>query len=224
MTSQEDAFVNGEADAWIRRNPRSMTAASNDDPVLTALARCELAARGTLLDAGGAAGRLAAGFLRAQPEWAVKVVDASREAVAAGAAAFPGIEFHVGSLAAPLPPPAVGRGYDVVIVSGVLCWIDRNLLSLALAHTDSALRDGGLLVVSDFDSPYPRANRYVHREGIYTYKQDYAACFCALGTYHTVYRTSYTEGSAADRDDPYDRLWVTSVLRKDLFGRYAKGV
>jgi SAM-dependent methyltransferase len=224
MTFQETAFVNGEADAWNRRNPNSTTAASHDDPVLAAISRCDVVERGTLLDAGGAAGRLAAGFLIAHPEWAATVVDASREAVSAGSAAFPGIEFHVGSLTTPLPPPPFGNGYDVVIVSGVFCWIDRSLLSLAIAHTDSALRNGGLLIVSDFDTPCQRANRYVHRDGLYTYKQDYADCFCALGTYHTVSRTSYIEGTAADPDDPYDRFWVTSVLRKDLYGRYAKGI
>jgi SAM-dependent methyltransferase len=224
MSFQEDAFVNGEADAWVRRNPNSSTPAPPDDPVLAGLARCDLAARGTLLDAGGAAGRLAAGFLRNHPAWAATVVDPSKHAVAAGSAAFPGIEFHVGSLATPLPPPPYEDGYDVVIVSGVLCWIDRGLLSLAVAHTDSALRNGGLLVICDFDAPYQRANRYVHREGLFTYKQDYAACFCALGTYHVVSRTSYVEGTAADATDPYDRTWATSVLRKDLYGRYARSI
>jgi SAM-dependent methyltransferase len=220
---QERAFLEGEADAWIRRNPDSTTLPSSDDPVLSALAACDSPASGALLDAGGAAGRLGAAFLRGHPGWLVRVVDASGEAIAAGRRAFPNVHFDQGTLTEPLPAARQQRAeYDIVVVAGVLCWVDRSLLSKAIANTDAALADGGFLVLADYDAPFPRANPYVHRAGLFTYKQDYAQCYMALGTYHLIQRRSFVYDSAANPADPYDRQWMTAVLRKDLTGRYAR--
>jgi hypothetical protein len=104
----------------------------------------------------------------------------------------------------------------------VLCWIERALLGQAIAHTDAAVADGGLLVIADYDAPFARANPYAHREGLFTYKQDYAACYLALGIYHLLSRRSFAHDSGANPSDPYDRQWMTAVLRKDLNGRYAR--
>lgn len=80
----------------------------------------------------------------------------------------------------------------------------------------------GVLVVADFDSPFLRANPYKHFAGAYSYKQDYAQIFNSLGIYHTVYRFSenLVEHSASDNNDPYDRQWAITILKKDLQGRY----
>lgn len=220
--SQEKAFLEREADAWIRRNLDSTHPAPPDDPVLMALAASELAERGSLLDVGGAAGRIAAGFLRDHPGWAVTVVEPSSEAITAGNRLFPSIRFVKGSISDDLPTSADGAGHDVVVISGVLCWVDRSALSRAVANTDAALADRGLLVISDFDAPAPRANPYHHAPGIFTYKQDYAACWLALGIYHLERRDSLVTGNGADPSDPYDRHWMTAVLRKDLQGRYVR--
>jgi len=84
------------------------------------------------------------------------------------------------------------------------------------------LKMGGVLVVADFDSPFLRANPYKHFAGAYSYKQDYAQIFSSLGIYHTIY--SFSENlvdlSTSDNNDPYDRQWVITILKKDLQGRY----
>jgi SAM-dependent methyltransferase len=218
--AQERAFLEGEADAYARRNP-GVVAAPADDPVLVALSTVGLPATGALIDVGGAAGRLAAGFLRDRPEWSVRVVEPSGVAIEQGRRLFPGVVFDQGTITRTLPAGPRSGGYDVVVVCGVLCWVDRGLLSHAVAHTDAVVADGGLLVVSDFDAPFPRANPYAHRDGLFTYKQDYAACYLALGIYHLEYRLSFDHGSRADPADPYDRRWSVAILRKDVAGRYA---
>jgi SAM-dependent methyltransferase len=220
--SQERAFLDGEADAWMRRNSASLSAASPDDPILAALGELTLNERGALLDVGGASGRIAAGFLRDHPEWSVRVVEPSGEAIAAGRKLFEGVMFDQGSITNPLPAPSDGTHYDVVVISGVLCWVERALLSRAIANSDAALSDGGLLVIADFDPPAPRANPYHHAPGIFTYKQDYAQSFLSLGIYHLEYRRTVAHGSGSNPGDPYDRHWMTAVLRKDLHGRYAR--
>jgi hypothetical protein len=224
MTSsinQEAIFLNQEADAWFRRNaPSTLQPASYDDPILKALRQVKLPEQGILLDVGGAWGRIAEAFRREHPTWQCCVVEPSSAAISAGTQAFPEIKFYQGSIAQKEGLPCAP--VDVAIVSGVFCWVDRNLLSYAISNVDIAIRDGGWLVIADFDSPFLRANPYKHFAGAYSYKQDYAQIFNSLGIYHTVYRFSenLVEHSASDNNDPYDRQWAITILKKDLQGRY----
>lgn len=219
---QERVFLEKEADEWFSRNyPHAPVAAPTDHAVLQALGAMELPPRGTLFDVGGGPGDLAAGFRRDHPGWSGRVLEASQRAIAAGRAAFPDLEFIHGSISR--PADFVANPADVVVVSAVFHWVDRSVLAQAVANVDRALREGGVLVVRDFDSPTLRANPYHHHPGLFTYKQDYAKIFTALGTYHENSRKCEVVESARDPGDPYDRQWVTVILRKDLFGRYYPG-
>lgn len=220
--SQEQAFLKGEADAFARRNRDLAVAAPSDDPVLEALQTAGIPREGTLLDVGGAAGRIAAGFQRDHPDWRVRVIEPSSVAIELGRTAFPDIEFVQGSITQPLSTEGE-PAFDVVVVSGVLCWVERSLLSSAIGALDQALSDGGLMVISDFDVPGQRANAYAHLDGLFTFKQDYSKIFLALGTYHMSYRRSYVDDGDRTYDLPYDRHWSTTVLQKDLHGRYSGG-
>lgn len=222
MLSQEEIWARGEADAWFRRAGDSwLQPASVDDPVLAALDAVELPDKGRLLDVGGATGRVGAGFLLLRPDWCVDVLEMSAEAIAAGRKAFPKLRFQRGSITDHDFSPS---SYNVVMVCAVLSLIERSLLSCAIANTDTALSDRGLLVLHDFDPAYPRANCYAHYAGLFTYKQDYASCYLALKTYHLEYRRSCIKGSASNPFDPYDRQWMTAVLRKDLRNCYCQDI
>lgn len=219
--NQEKIFLEQEANAWFRRNTSaSIAQAPLEHRVLQSLSSGRIPTSGVLLDIGGATGRIAEGFRQHYPSWRCKVVEPSLEAVAMGESAFPNVEFRVGSICQTEGMP--WEDVDIVIVSGVFCWVDRHLLSRAICNVDSALKNGGLLVISDFYSPYMRANPYKHHSGIYTYKQDYSQIFTNLGTYHLLFSKSENlEGhSGSDESDFYDRQWVTSVLKKDISGRY----
>lgn len=208
---------------WFQRNvEQSCQPIPPDSAVLSLLTTCRLTEAGALLDVGGGSGRTAAGFMNVYPGWMAMVVEPSGKAIDAGRRTFPQLSFTQRSMTEPMPLPEGREGYDVVICSAVLHWCDRSLLSRTIANVDTALLDGGFLVIKDFDAPFPRANAYTHREGLWTYKQDYVACFTALGIYHVERRLSRDEGSASNPADPYDRRWATTVLRKDLRGRYAR--
>jgi len=218
---QETAFVTKEADAYFERNaPATLVPAPPDHRVLSTLRRIGLPKRGVLVDVGGGTGQLAAGFLEAYPGWSAKVIEPSRRAIEAGKKAFPTVDFREGSISK--PDDLAFEPADLVIVSGVFCWIERALLSRAVSNVDLICRNSGFLVICDFDAPFPRANPYKHHNGLFTFKQDYAGIFCALGTYTLLSResTSSVEYTRSDEHDPYDQQWVASILRKDLTGRY----
>lgn len=190
-----------------------------DNAVLSALNRVGLPKQGVLIDVGGGTGRLAAGFLENYPEWSAKVVEPSRRAIDAGKKVFPAIEFHQGSITQ--SGDLAFAPADLVLVSAVFHWVERALLSRAVSNVDLICKNAGLLVISDFDSAFPRANPYKHHEGLFTFKQDYAAVFRALCTYTTLFRESVSfVDHASDQSDPYDQQWVLSILQKDISGRY----
>jgi len=219
--SQEQVFVSEEANAWFRRNSSaSVVAASSEEIVLKSIASVDIPASGTLIDVGGGAGRIAEGFRRQYPGWDCKVFEPSLEAISAGQSLFSDLEFRAGSICQPEGIP--WQGADMIVVSGVFCWVDRELLSRAVCNVDSALKNGGLLVITDFDSPSMRRNPYKYYPEIYTYKQDYAGIFPELGIYHLVYQKSEVldNSSGFDKSDYYDRQWVTSILKKDVTNRY----
>jgi SAM-dependent methyltransferase len=219
---QETAFVTKEADAYFERNaPATLVPAPPDHRVLSTLQRIGLPKRGVLIDVGGGAGQLAAGFLEVYPGWSAKVIEVSRRAIDAGKKAFPTIEFREGSIT-----EADNLAFEpadlVLVCGGVFCWVERALLSRAVSNVDLICRNSGLLAIGDFDSPFPRANPYKHHQGLFTFKQDYAGIFQALGTYTLLSResTSLVGCTGSDERDPYDQQWVTSILKKDLTGRY----
>lgn len=221
--SQEKAFVASEADAWFSRNQNAiLDPASKDDKVIKAIVESGIPQSGYFIDLGGGAGKVAAGITKLYPGWQGTVLEPSQKAVQAGSLAFPSLDFICGSLTQQKDMPS--KLYDLAIICGVFTWIDRALLSQAVANIDRIVKPGGYIIVSDFYTPYPRANMYHHKEGLFTFKQDYSLPFLSLNIYTEHYRNSQpmTGHTHFDAHDPYDAWWMTSVLQKDLFGRYRR--
>jgi SAM-dependent methyltransferase len=221
---QDAAFIHHEADAWFARNEKKLKKAgpalAAKDPTMKLLDIVRLPRKGRFLDLGGGNGRVSAGFITRHRHWHATVIEPSQKAIRSGRETFPYIEFHQGSVTKRDQLPQ--EQFDMVLIRGVLCWVDRKLLSQAIANIDSLVKNGGYLVVSDFYTPAPRANPYHYRKGLFTFKQDYVAPFLALNIYSESHRISspmsgHTQGN---KRDPYDVWWTDAVLRKDLEGRY----
>ena len=147
-------------------------------------------------------------------------VDASRDAIEHGSRTYPGVEFHQGLLAAvPLT-----ESFDVVILQAVLHWVDRSSLAASIAEIDRLVRDGGYLSVGDFlpDFQHRRAYHHLPGHGVYTYKQDYAKIFEALGTYRAIRRVTFEVNDARIPLSPSDsdNRKSCTILHKSLHGFY----
>lgn len=223
--SQEKAFVKSEADNWYIRNRDVINVPvdeSNPHLSMEILRNWKLAASGRFIDLGGGNGRVAAYFKNIFPSWEVFVLEPSGKAIEAGKALFPNVNFYQGSITekCSFPPGS----FDICHISGVLCWIDRNLLSLAVSNIDAILADEALLSITDFYTTGQRANPYAHHTGIFTYKQDYSLPFLGLGTYSLVSALNRNVDShtSSDSHDAYDAYFSTFLIQKDLYGRYRK--
>ena len=191
--NQDTHFLQGEGDAWYRRN-RDYLLAGSDDWMTHDVPLRLIHARGetwdSVLELGCSLGRRLDVLSRLGVARAVGT-DASAQAIAEGSRLYPALDLRHALISRP-----VGEQFDLVIVNFVLHWVDRTSLSAAIAAIDSAVAPGGLLLLGDFLPDRPLRRGYVHKRGLYTYKQDYAACFTALGLYEEIERRVF------DHDDP----------------------
>ena len=226
VDTQEQYFATLGGDEYFRRNLAGQEVALTDHPALEflmATSGSEFPAKGRAAVLGGAGGREAAGLKERLPDWKISNVDISPEAIAFGRQTFPHLEHHCLSISSVAPRLSEVLGeMDVIIVVGVLLWVDRTGLSRAIANIDESLRDGGLLVIWDFLPPTRRMNPIRHAPNHFTYKQDYGEPFLSLGTYETVALSTRTAEQPAEIDAQERRL-ATHLLRKNLTGLYPVG-
>lgn len=218
--TQDQVFARGEADQWFLRNRPALSAARGaDDPVIRALRIFGLAPL-SVLEVGATNGwRLAA--LAEHSAGRFVAVEPSAEAIADGETRFPRVEFRRGLLTD--LPLMSDEAFDLVIASFVLHWVDRRNLLRAAAEIDRATADRGTVAVADFLPDRPARVPYHHlpEGGLYTFKQDYAALFAAVGTYRIAGRWTFDHATHEFRADapPADRCAVT-LLVKSLTGLY----
>ena len=226
VKSQEEYFSSRGGDEYFRRNLAGQEVARLDHPALELLmgtAGSELPARGRAAVLGGAGGREAAGLKDRLPDWEVVNVDISHEAIEFGRHEFPQVGHHCLSISSVEPRLMEVLGeMNVIFVVSVLHWVDRAGLSRAVANIDESLRDGGLLLISDFLPATRRKNPIKHAPGFFTHKQDYSEPFLSLGIYETVAVSTRVAKEPADID-AQERRVATHLLRKNLTDLYPVG-
>lgn len=212
--TQDSIFLESEGDAWFRRNSPVLLGdegawAAHDMPLrLLGLAGVTL---DSALEFGCAAGTRLDLLLQRGIARTAAGTDASAQAIATGRARYPALDLRQARIA-----DGVDERFDLVIVNFVLHWVDRGALAASLAAIDRAVRPGGWLLVGDFLPDAPRVRDYSHCPGVFTYKQDYAAAFAALGWYRTAARLVYDHDDPAHPLDCEDenRRAFCSLLRK----------
>lgn len=226
IDTQEQYFATQGGDEYFRRNLAGQDVAWTDHPALQflmATAGSELPAKGRAAVLGGAGGREAAGLKERLPEWEISNIDISPQAIAFGRETFPHLEHHCLSISSVEPRLSEALGeMDVVLVVGVLLWVDRAGLSRAIANIDESLRDCGLLLISDFLPPTRRKNPIKHSPDNFTYKQDYSEPFLSLGIYETLAVSAQLAAEPAHLN-AQERRHATQLLRKNLHGLYPIG-
>jgi SAM-dependent methyltransferase len=137
----------------------------------------------------------------------------SLAALDAGRALYPGIELRYGMSHLLSWPP---NSMDLVILAFVCHWIDRGHLARSIAEADRVLCFGGHLLITDFLPDVPTKVRYHHRQDVelWTYKQRYADCWLALGTYRMVDMLVFNHdtGEIGDVGDIHPAARAAAVL------------
>jgi SAM-dependent methyltransferase len=214
---QKREFLVAEGDRWFARNRAALAAPSPlRDLVIERIAsQLSPGTPARVLEIGcGQGGNLAALAVRHPIDGSG--IDPSQEAVTAGSAQYPALSLRTGTAD---ELPYEDASFDVVWFGFCLYLVDRTLLMRAVSEADRVLRDGGVLVIVDFEPEAPCARSYSHRPGLLSYKMDHSRLFLANPAYVLAekHATSHTTGRW--EHDPQERVALT-ICRKDLEHAY----
>jgi len=218
--NQAEIFAGSECDRWFAHNRSALEKIDlQSDFPLKVMELYRLRPR-RALEIGASNGfRMAALAERYGCESVA--VELSAEAVHDGKAKFPDVKF----VCAPAHEIPLSDTFDLVIVNGVYCVVDRTQLLRCVAEADRLLADGGYLLFGDFLPANLLRVRYHHLtdQQVYTYKQDYASIFVASGLYHPVcLLTADFHSRDLEADAPENDRFCVWLLRKMLHDHYAE--
>ena len=209
MASQKAVFLRSEGDEWFRRNQASLESALTPDlvPILESLKVMPA----TILEIGCCSGGL---LERLRIAFGAECygVEPSACAIEQGRTAYPRVKLRQGTAEA---LDFQDDFFSLVIFGFCLYLCDREDLFKIAFEADRCLCDGGHLVITDFEPPFPYANRYIHHEGLLSYHMMYADMFTWNPAYQVVAHVLFKDGERSDRDSRDSRA-STTVLRKRL--------
>ena len=209
---QKSAFLTSEGNRWFQRNRDASNGLPSIGDLVVRRVASHLAGIGNahVLEIGCGQGQNLAA-LAAQLSIVAHGIDPSDDAISAGTSRFPSLSLQKGSADA---LPYADNSFDVVWFGFCLYLVDRPLLFRVVAEADRVLRDGGLLVILDFDPGQPSRRPYHHCPGLYSYKMDHARLFLANPAYVLVEKQSTSHDTGQWSADPQERVAMT-LCRKN---------
>lgn len=211
---QSQVFLNGEGDSWFTRNQEYLLSQGADDTTKFEWVSWMVEQLATppqrIAEFGCANGWRLNRLRQKYPDSQFFGIEVSQSAIQDGQSRYSNLTLQQGALH---QIPCSDNSFDLVIIYGVFCWVDRSQLISSIAEVDRVLCNGGYLILGDFLPDNPQRRVYHHRpdENVYTYKQDYAKCFTSLGFYQEVTRCQY-------RHQLNPTLNFQAVAAQDRFG------
>jgi ubiquinone/menaquinone biosynthesis C-methylase UbiE len=219
MVDQTQLFRESEANQWFARNRKHLEECqreANELPIEVAeLARVLSPFKphiNRVLEIGCSSGQkleLICNALDASGEG----IEPSESAVAQGneRLAGSGVRLQAGTSD---QLPFEKESFDLVYFGFCLYLVDRSRLLASVAEADRVLKKGGFLAITDFDPGRKSMRPYTHREGVFSFKQDYARCFTESGLYYTVSKMSFSHRVSHFDADPEERVSLTLLYKE----------
>ena len=214
--SQSQIFENSEGNAWYTRNPKSNQITGNEqelDFIYSTLDpfRDQLS---SILEIGcGGGAKLealskhfqASGF-GIDPS-VVAIKDATKRCSTIGS----GLNFQTG-LATDLPYD--DGQFDLVFFGFCLYLVPPREIFRAVAEADRVLRNGGFLVILDFDYGSLKVNPYKHASSVFSFKNNYSELFTSSNYYHLVSKWSFSHFSMSFVSDKDERVAIEVLFKE----------
>lgn len=212
--SQSAAFIAGEGDAWYRRNRKDGAERNEEDALLSAYRELDLAPRRTL-EIGASDGWRLEAMRRARPDAQYYGLDPSAAAVAGGRVRHPEIGLARGTAA---DLPFRSGCFDLVTLGFCLYLCDRADLFRIACEVDRVLAPDGFVAILDFHADEPHRNRYVHHEGLQSYKMDHSRMFTWNPAFQYVMQDIFAH--AGEPVLTPDNQVAVTILRRDVVGAW----
>jgi SAM-dependent methyltransferase len=191
---QSKAFLNQEGNEWYWRNKDKPYVAEEDEVFKFVRAL----SKGDILEFGSGRGHRL-GAIRPLVNSCVGI-DPSTDAIKASRAKYPDVQFIRGTAVYQY----LQKDFDVVIYGFCLYLCDPADLFRIVQKGDEALRNGGYLMIHDFDGGHPHKVKYHHLDGIFSHKMDWSNLWLSNPAYTLVSKVKPDDDTA---------LWI---LRKDI--------
>jgi ubiquinone/menaquinone biosynthesis C-methylase UbiE len=220
MNNQTSAFRDGEADLWYARNNTVLNRAGISKEELT-FERKELCSTlepfkqniKRVLEIGCSSGQKLQA-LSAVLEASGDGIEPSKLAVDEGNRRLKNSNVHLKCGTADQITYG-SNSFDLVYFGFCLYLFDRSNLFASLSEADRVLKKGGFLAITDFDPGVKSKRPYIHKAGIFSYKQDYSKFYTESGLYYLVGKKSFSHRQAFFDFDSDERVSLT-VLYKEV--------
>lgn len=213
MEKNKDFFKNGEADAWFRRNIKSLET-NGDEEFIKLLIDWLTPFEDELYDileiGCGTGHRLnqMSQHLKANAYG----VDPSSEAVEYIKNAFPSVNVKIG-FGDEVP---YTKKFSLVHLGYFLYLVDRKLYLRCISEADRLVKFGGFLSIIDFDTPFPYSNEYRHKKGVFSHKQNNSDVFVASGLYSIVNKFQFSHSHFFFDKNIDERVSLTLLYKECL--------
>jgi ubiquinone/menaquinone biosynthesis C-methylase UbiE len=203
------------ADDYFQRNVRKLDA-NQPASESTKFIAGHIGASSKLLEIGAANGRTLE-QIRRMSGCNASGIDPSPLAIADGRSRYPDLRLNVASADA---LPFDDGQFDAVLIGFCLYLVDRADLFRIVMEADRVLANQGLLIITDFDPGLSCRTPFVHSEGRWSYKTDYAALWLANPQYVLVSKMSFSHASNGFHLDPHERVSTTILFKQSVDAAY----
>lgn len=192
--SQSEIFLNGEGDAWFHHNQDKIEARDGATKELTFIFDTLNDFSGEvnkILEIGCGSGtklRKLSDYFNASGSGIDPSKIAIEEAQHTVGRHNPPLDFQVG-IASELPFER--DSFDIVFFGFCLYLIPPAEIFQAVKEADRVLKNGGFLIILDFDYGGLKINQYVHTSEVLTYKNSYAQLFTSSNYYSLISKWSF---------------------------------
>ena len=209
--NQKNIFMNGESDNWFLRNKESLKNRNEFIDIDEILAYINKQSK--ILEIGCSNGTKLNYIRTKLPDLNISLygIDPSNKSIEDGKKNFIDINLNVGTSDL---LNYEDDFFNIVIVGFCLYVVDRNLIFKTISEIDRVLKQGGFLVITDFDPPFPIKKPYHHVEGIYSYKNNYSNFFIGGGHYNLLKKVHFSHSDLIFEPDFNERV-STSILYKE---------
>lgn len=210
---QSNIFSKTEGNEWFRRNQKSLENKNGfyETEAIKRVLGCFKDSINSICEVGcgnGAKLSILCDFFNASGFG----IDPSKEAIDSGAKAYSNINLKEGNAAS---LPFNDNEFDLIYFGFCLYLVDRGDIYQAISEADRVLKNGGFLVILDFDPKIRHKRQYHHKEGIFSYKTSYADFFLSSGHYYLVAKDSFSHKGNYFSLESDERVSI-SILYKEI--------
>ena len=211
--NQKKIFLNKEGDQWFKRNSNRHLGNFIDININSFIPLVK--DKDKILEIGTSDGRILDYLSIKVPKFNLSLfgIDPSYESINSGSQKYPNLNLKQGTSD---QIEFDDNYFNIVILGYCLYLVDRELLFKTISEVDRILKQGGYLVITDFETPFPVKRNYEHSEGCFTYKNNYSNFFLGGGHYSLVNKIPYFHSTDIFNPDINERV-STSVLYKEHY-------